>query len=130
MNIKPTFDPMPDRLLPPGPKPVQITPEIKEAYAFAFKDKNGDGTLCPDEFHKHGKAPTDRQLARFKRYDTNGDGKIDKQEFSAGRQWERFIKSIRNGWENFPLPGFKSKPPLYFDGVPEIDKKFFLAKNG
>lgn len=85
----------------PQPWPSPMPPVNGCEEDFVRQDRNGDGTLAWEEFYREP-GPNenvdwatykDSYYAKFKSYDRNGDGKIDRFEYCGG------------GTEQPPMPG-------------------------
>jgi hypothetical protein len=79
--------------------PLKLDPAVIDKFQFAMKDKDKDGGLSLDEWVRSEKGEiTMADVEKFKRYDRDGDGKVDQKEFLAGRAWDRRVQEwFKNG---------------------------------
>ena len=87
--------PMPRCPHPPiGPGPIKPLPgkqEWVDQFVFSQKDKDKSGNLSLDEWVKSDSDVTMADIEKFKRYDRNDDGQVSRDEFLAGRKWDRIV---------------------------------------
>lgn len=100
----------------PGPiKPPTTTPGWVDEFVFQSKDKDQNGNLSLNEWVKSDADVTMADIEKFKRYDRNDDGQVSKDEFLAGRKWDRIIGDwFKKGYQGLhdgikPLAEFVSK---------------------
>lgn len=105
--------PTPPRPMPmpqPFPLPHKIDPALMDSFAFSHRDKDRSGDLSIDEFasRKDGTIDYDK-IEKFQCYDADGDGKVSKKEWAAGRQFDRLMEKLK-GIEMPKFPGFPKHP--------------------
>lgn len=72
--------------MPPEEPPLPPAKALKDDLTFALRDRDDDDGLTASEFER-GRGVTERlqDPAKFERYDANGDGRVDRAEWRAGR---------------------------------------------
>lgn len=64
--------------------------ELADEVTFTLRDRNNDGKLTEPEFDRaRGVTARLDDPEGFARYDTNGDGLVDRAEWQAGRKDDR-----------------------------------------
>jgi hypothetical protein len=74
--------------MPPEDPPLPPAKALKDDLTFALRDRNDDAGLTEAEFER-GRGVTERLKDPGERYDTNGDGRVDRAEWQAGRAADR-----------------------------------------
>jgi Ca2+-binding EF-hand superfamily protein len=112
------------------------TPAPRGPDPFSAYDRNGDGSISPDEFETHrqtrmqSRAEEGRMMRNaanapaFTDFDTNGDGKLSPEELAAGQQ-RQFMQRPRSGagmgpaggapQSGMPRPGMRRNMPSFAD---------------
>lgn len=77
-------------LMPPEEPPLPSAKQVKDDLTFGHRDRDDDRGLTEGEFERsRGVVERLKDPDKFARYDTDGDGRVNRAEWSAGRAADR-----------------------------------------